>query len=172
MDAPTAAEVQEWTNLAELKAAPLPTAERIVARANALFTRITGQQFVNVVPGNEPMVQQAVQGLSESMWFDQSEEQLETLSDWHLIQSFSAGPYSETRRSADDARKARMIHPWPWLNTLLWGLLTDEQMDYWIAFFSDELQIPPAFEVSEVDWSGGSFGEFGTAPGGIDQWRD
>lgn len=166
MDAPTAAEVQDRTKLEELKAADAADADETVASANALLKRITGLDFATVPADLEPLVRKAVRGLAESIWFEESAEQLETLSDFHLIQSFSAGPYSETRRSADDAVKAKMIHPWPWLNSLLWQLLTDAQHDFWIEFFGG--LNAPAFEVTEVDWRAGSRMDdpFPTFPGG------
>jgi hypothetical protein len=89
--------------------------------------------------------------MSQQLAMQATPEYLETLSDFDHIQSFSAGPYSETRRSPGDAMKARMLNAWPWLSDLLWRMLTPDQYDYWISFFSGDNA--PAFAVTEVDWS-------------------
>lgn len=154
MIAPTATDVQGWTNLTDLKDADDTVAVRTVAVAGSLFQRITGLKFTDVQVDDEPVVQMVVQGLSELVFVQQSADTLDTLSDFDLIQSFSAGPYSETRRDPDAARKARLLVAWPWLSELLWGLLTPGQYDYWMEFFSDPTEHTPAFAVTEVDWSG------------------
>jgi hypothetical protein len=158
MQAPTATDVQGWTELDLLKNADAAKASRIVAVAEALFLRITGQTWDSIATADEPLVQQAVKGLSELTAYQDSPEYLETLSDFDLISSFSAGPYSESRRSPEDARKARMLVAWPWLSDLLWNLLTPDQYNYWTEFFLDTP--PPAFEVTEVNW-GADFYDLG-----------
>lgn len=125
----------------------------IVAIGVASLIKITGIDLSTVPTDEEPLVTQAVRGLTEQTAYQSSPDIIETLSDWDLIQSFSAGPYSETRRSPADAFKARMLNAWPWLNSLLWNLLTSDRYDYWIQFFSG--QNAPAVAVQEVDWSGG-----------------
>lgn len=176
MDAPTTAEVIAATKLEDLKAADAADQDRIVAVANGLLLQITGINLAQVPAWQEPLVLQAVKGLAESEWFDESEEQLETLADFHLIKSFSAGLYSETRRDAGDAIKAKMLHPWPWLNQLLWLLVGEgtDKYDYWWAFFGG--QNAPASEVVEVDWSSGlDSGGLGPNPWGgasvLDPWE-
>jgi hypothetical protein len=161
MNAPTYTDIQGWTELDALKNAPEAKAQRMAAIAVSGFKRITGQTDFAAIPADdEPIVNQAVTGLAEMAVNQSSAEYLETLSDWDLIQSFNAGNYSETHRSPDDARKARMLVAWPWLSDLLWGLLTPEKYDYWVSFFGG--QNAPAFAVTEVDWSpdgaiGGSY---------------
>lgn len=162
---PTAAEVQGWTTLDALKNADALTADRVVARANASFVRMTGQTWPGLPVALEPLAQQAAQGLAELTILQSSAENLETLADFDLIQSFSAGPYSETRRSPADAMKARMLVAWPWLNELLWGLLTDDKYDYWIAFFSG--LNAPATAVTEMDW--GAYRELPSPPSYYDK---
>jgi hypothetical protein len=153
MDAPTAADLLEWTKVEDLQNADPADVDRYVARANAAFVKITGLQFASVPAEDEPLVEQAVQGLAESIFYETDEDRIDTLKDFDLIQSLSAGPYSETRRSAEDAMKARMLHAWPWLSSLLWSLLTPDKYDYWISFFGGDP--PPASAIQEVDWSGG-----------------
>jgi hypothetical protein len=150
--APTASQVRSWSKLgfAELGFADDTSLGRLVAVAVSTLRRITGIDLAAVEVWQEPEFQMAIQGLAEQLAFQAQPDQLETLSDWDLIQSFSAGPYSETRRSAEDAFKARMLNPWPWLNRLLWGLLSPDMFDYWTAFFSGTQA--PAFAVTEMDW--------------------
>lgn len=165
MDAPTASDVQSWTTLAELKTADATTAARVVARAGAAFLRITGQTWAAIPTDLEPSVEQAVQGLAELTILQSSADNLETLADFDLIKSFSAGPYSETRRDGADAMKARMLVAWPWLNELLWGLLSPDKYDYWVSFFGGINA--PAFAVTEMDW--GAYQDLPQPPGYYDK---
>lgn len=153
MIAPTATEVRGWSklNFAELGFADDPSLGRLVAVATATLLKITGLKLADVPEEQKPLVEMAVQGLTEQLAYQAQESNLETLSDFDLIKSFSVGPYSETRRDAEDAAKARKLNAWPWLSDLLWGLLTPDQYDYWIAFFGGDA--PPAFSVTEMDWS-------------------
>lgn len=152
MDAPTAAVVRAQSKLgfAELGYGDDVSLGRLVAAAIATLRRITGVSLDQVPEWQEPEFSLAIQGLTEQLAFQSQPENLETLADWDLIQSFSAGPYSETRRSPEEAFKARMLNPWPFLNRLLWGLLSPDMLDYWNAFFGGST--PPAFGVTEMDW--------------------
>lgn len=152
MDAPTAAQVRGWSKLDfdVLGYSDDADLQVLVDRANANFYNTTGRGFASIPAELEPLVGQAVQGLTEQAAYRAQEDNLETLSDFDLISSFGAGPYNETRRSPDEMMKARMINAWPWLNRLLWDLLTPEKYDYWVFFFSG--QIAPAFQVTEMNW--------------------
>lgn len=152
MVAPTAAQMKEWSQLdfASLGFETDVKLGRIIARAVAALQQITGLSLSTVEPGIEPLVEQAVQGLTEQLAYQAQPDIVETLSDFDLISSFSAGPYSETRRSPGEAFKARMLNAWPWLSDLLWTLLTPDKIDFWNAYFGGD--VAPAFAVSEVDW--------------------
>ena len=157
MDVPTVAAVREWTpttinygNLGYGLADPDPLAD-IAGQGAALFALITGRTYATIPAELEPLVRRAVAGLTYMQVVQSQPDYLETLADFDLIQSFSAGSYSETRRSAEDALKARMLVPWGWLNDLLKLLLTPEKADYWDEQFSGEHA--PAWEVTEVDWT-------------------
>jgi hypothetical protein len=149
--APTAAEVKAASEVDAITTATPAKLDRLVAIANSSFQKITGLKFADVDPDDEPIVTQAVTGLAEMTSYQTSPEYIETLADFDLIQSFNAGPYSETRRSAEDARKARLLVAWPWLSDILWNLLTPDKYDYWVSFFSG--QNAPAFNYTEVDWT-------------------
>lgn len=162
MIAPTAADVQGWTEQDTLKNATLTRATRLTAIAISSFKRITGVNFDTVSADDEPLVEHAITGLAEMVMAQSDPEYLETLADFDLIQSFNAGPYSETRRGAEDAMKARRLVAWPWLSDVLWNLLTPDKYDYWVSFFSGKNA--PAWTTQEVDWDfggrlwGGSLG--------------
>ena len=152
MVAPTASEVRGWSkvNFVALGYAANADLQVLVDRANANFFLTTGREFATLPTELVPLVQQSVQGLTEQSAYRAQEDNIETLSDFDLISSFGAGPYNETRRSPEEMMKARMINAWPWLNRLLWDLLTPEKYDYWTFFFSGEFA--PAFAVTEMNW--------------------
>lgn len=152
MVAPTAAEVRGWSKL-DFDALGYDDTQLqvLVDRSVANFANTTGRPVDSNIPTEiVPLVQQAIQGLTEQAAYRAQEDNLETLSDFDLISTFSAGPYSETRRSPDEMMKARMINAWPWLNRLLWDLLTPDKYDYWVFFFSG--QLAPSFAVTEMNW--------------------
>lgn len=154
MNTPSYADIQSWTKQPDLKAADAVTAERTTARAVASFKKFTWMTDFTQVPDDlAPLVEQAIQGLAELTTVQQSADYLETLADFDLIQSFSAGAYSETRRNAEDAMKARLLVAWPWLSELLWSLMTPDAYDYWFQIITGA--IPPAFGVQEVAWDAG-----------------
>lgn len=153
MDVPSVEDIQAQTELAALKTASPEKATLNVGIAASSFTKITGQELATVAAADVPLVTYAIRGLAEMVTLQSAPEYLDTLADFDLIQSFNAGPYSETRRNPADAVKARLLVAWPWLSELLWGLLTPDKYDYWIQFFSG--QNAPAFEITEVDWSAG-----------------
>lgn len=163
MQAPSATDVQGWTQLDLLASADASRADRLVAIAISTFKRYTGVDLALVSADDEPVVQHAITGLAELLAYQASPDYMETLADFDLLQSFNAGNYSETRRSPKDARDARLLVAWPWLSDLLWGLMTPEKYDYWLSMFG---VMPPAFEVTEVDWSGESYlyGSYGSPP--------
>lgn len=154
MDAPSASDVKGWSQSDLITGATPARLAQNVAIAISTFKKITGQSNFEVITEDDTaMVQRAITGLAEMVAQQSDPDYLEELSDWDLISSFSAGPYSETRRSPDEARKARLIVAWPWLSDLLWGLLTPDQYDWWVMFFSGVNA--PAFAVTEVDWRAG-----------------
>lgn len=154
MIAPTTAELVEVSTQATFTSGSPAQRDRWVAAGRAAWLRFTGAKFELVAADDEPLVFDAVRGLSELAALDQSEDRQETLADFDLLKSFSAGSYNETRRDADDARKARALVAWPWLNTRLWDFMTPDKRAYWIDFFANPGEIAAA-GVTEVDWTGG-----------------
>jgi hypothetical protein len=93
---------------------------------------------------------------TEMIASESTPEYLETLSDWDLIVSFSAGSYSETRRSVDEALKSKALTSWPTLDKALVASMTPEKYDDYIAWLNDI--VAPGFAVTEMDWSGRGLG--------------
>jgi hypothetical protein len=150
MDAPTTSDIQALTRLEALKAADAAEADPVVAQARSEVRRFTGLSWANVTDSDDAEnVKRAVRGMAELLWIQQSPETLETMADFDLVKSFSAGSYSETRRDAEDAMKAKLLVAWPWLSSLLWGLMTPEKKDEFLEQFGD---VAPAWSVSEMDW--------------------
>lgn len=125
----------------------LPAAEQFVLH-------ITGWDSYAAVPAEkEALVELAIRLAVEMIAAQSRPEYLETLEDFDLISSFSAGSYSETRRSVDEALKAKMLAAWPPLNAALLGAMTDEARDDYLGWLDGK--VAPSFEVSEVNWGAG-----------------
>ena len=77
-------------------------------------------------------------------------DQIETISDFLVISSFSAGSYSETRRSLTELKDARMMTGDPVLNTMLKALMTPDRLDWWIGWWTGVNA--PAYAVTEMGW--------------------
>ncbi len=130
-----------------------PSLQTLVDRATALFEAMTGRVLDATMPsGFDRMVEQVVQRMVEILAFQAQQDYVETLSDFQLIASFSAGSYSESRRGLKEVQEAKMLVADPALNSMMMLLLTPDQRDFWDAWWTGE--IPPSFEVTEVDWSG------------------
>jgi hypothetical protein len=127
--------------------------QEVVDRAESAFWRITGQEIDAVTPKFAPMVRRVIQGMAEHQCLSGQPDVLETTEDWDLITSFSAGPYSETRRSAAEMFQGRMLHPVPWISQALWSLCSYERYGFWLSFFGG--YNVPAFATSDVFWGEG-----------------
>jgi hypothetical protein len=136
--------------------------QEIVDQAESMFWRVTGQTLdeitpnapgSNLSPGPAPLVRRVITGMTEHFVMAGSPDTLDTQSDWDLIQSFSAGPYSETRRGAADMMQGRMLFPVPWISMALWSLCSFERYSFWIQFFSGVNM--PAWETGDVFWTEG-----------------
>lgn len=153
MTAPTAAEIRAWSkiNFDPLGYESDPELQVLVTRAAALVSRITGQTWESMPTDLEPLAAQAVQLLTEQIALQSTEDIAETAADFHLISSFSAGSYSETRRSLSEfAAKTKMLNPNPIINDLLFLLMTEAERESWEEFITGNIR--PEFDVTEVDW--------------------
>lgn len=148
---PTAADIRRWSKVDfdDLDFEIIDDTDRLerpVERANIWLQHTTGRIFalLSIPNAKEPeetdeafaervleaewlisSMQLAVQMLVEYAVFLAQPEHAETASDFNQIQSFSAGSYSETRRSPNS--RTRGLHPWSDLADLLNDLLTDEK---------------------------------------------
>lgn len=165
----TAAEVREWSKVdfAGLDY-PVPDSgpdplQRLVNRAIEYVVRVTGHAFVPIPAELRYTWEEAVQRRVEQLAFKAQEDEAETAGDFELINNFSAGAYSETRRDLGATEKARQINPWPLLNDLLWALATDESRDEWLEYWDTASgKTAPAFDVTEMDWDYmGAPGDYG-----------
>lgn len=158
MTLPTAAELREWSDVTwedigdNAKFAEDSALDRLIARAAAWVWWVTGLTLDTVPVELEPIAEQAIQYATEDMAWQESGPSVEIQEDWPQIASFSAGSYSESRRSLSDnsLRKLGMIHPDPRLNTALWALLTDDRRDDWQDWIEGKTEAD--FNVQEVDW--------------------
>ena len=172
MAAPTAEEIAERSKVDfdTLGFGDEDDLQRLVDLAVSMVGRWTGQTWTDTGvysdwppgAGTEPMAQHIVMQLVEYLAYRSQEDVVETLADFDLISSFTAGSYSETRRGGKDAQEAsRAI-----LGNLLWPLMSYDKQDEWTQMIGGINA--PAFAVTEVDWSGmgemGSLGYFARDP--------
>ena len=140
-----------------------------VDQATSYITWVTGRTWDNPLPMDPmtvPIMDQAAQMRTEQIVYQDSADNVETAGDYDMIQSFTAGSYSETRRELE--KPPRMLNPWPALDRLLWLLLSQtpaeiaaggngpvqDRFDYW-RWVLGMAPVPPAWETIEVDWAEG-----------------
>ncbi len=128
-----------------------PLARLVAAAAEFVIDKTGYGSFLAVPDGKAPLVENAIVMLTSMYVAQNTAEYLETLADFDLIQSFSAGSYSETRRSADDAAKAKALVAWPPVNAAIVAAMTPEAYDDYMAWLNGD--VAPAFSVTEVDWT-------------------
>jgi hypothetical protein len=125
--------------------------ERLVSAAGEFVMDKTGWVTFGAVPaGKAALVENAVSILVAMYVAQSTPEYLETMADFDLIQSFSAGSYSEQRRSPEDAVKAKMLVAWPAANAAIVAAMTPDAYDDYQAWLLGVAA--PAFGVTEVDW--------------------
>lgn len=131
--------------------------ERLMERAISFIYAYTGAAWkIDGTFAGDPLLESlaksALQQLVETMSF-QGADRAETMADFDIIQSFSAGGYSETRRDPRQSQQigiAQLIV----LQNALWPLMDDEHRDEWIRLVGGPNA--PGFAVTEVDWGAGS----------------
>jgi hypothetical protein len=168
MNPPTAIDIRNWTqlNLARYGYADDAKLQPVVDRAIGYILVMTGQTLPDLDPSAsptasaahlEPLMQQAIQMRVEQVLLQGRPGHVNSAADNEVVQSFSAGSYSESRRagqgfSSRTGAAERGINTWPALEELLWMLMTPERFAYWWAFTSG--QPMPDFTVEEVNWRG------------------
>lgn len=126
----------------------------LVDRSVEYVLRVTGQTADSIPETLANTYEEAIQRRTEQLAYKAQEDEAETAADFELINNFSAGSYSETRRGLGETEKQRQINPWPLLNDLLWALATEDARDEWIEYWdSAGGKTAPAFDVTEMDWN-------------------
>lgn len=135
MDIPTAEEIRDRSNVifAEYEY-PLPEGsdadrldDKIEEAVAQLFGILATQDVgIDLDAVEDPstvsiMLKVIIRMLVEYNVASSQQEIVDTISDYDLVQSWSTGPLSETRRTI--SRNATVLHPWPDLNKLLEALL-------------------------------------------------
>jgi hypothetical protein len=153
MTAPTVADIEGWS-LVDFAALGFDTTAKmqvLLDRAVEYVESVTGRTLATLPSQFENTCKEAIQRTVEQAAMRSQEESVDTSADFDTIQSYNVTGYSETRRGMEDARKARMINPWPMLHDMLWRMSTDDKRDEWEDYWAGG-QNTPAFDVSEMDW--------------------
>jgi hypothetical protein len=159
MDLPTAETVRLRTPRLDWSAQGYPAdaspdlLEEEVADACEYIVNTTGHTYEAMPSNLERTALKATIMRTQQQVFQADPDNVESAAD-ELTQSFSAGSYSESRRSFGEVKtqnEAGMVNSWPELNRLLWALMTAEKRAYWMGLLSGQGQ--PAYGVVEVDWS-------------------
>ena len=141
-------------NFAELEYSPIETIQPLIDQSWAWLGWVTGRAPPPMEgwadAALEPLVSLATRVKVEALAYQNQPDQVETVSDFMVISSFSAGSYSETRRDPKDLLAAGFIDADPRLNSMLWPLMTEEKKEDWLALLSGKPA--PSFEVTEVIW--------------------
>jgi hypothetical protein len=149
---PTAAEIRERSQVdfGTLGYEKDEELDRLIASVVPMFTWITGRTLDAMPPELEEAVTLCIERMVAVLAYQEQPEQIATISDFLVLSSFSAGSYSESRRSLTELKEARMISGDPVLNGMLLGLMDPERLDFWLAWWDDENA--PFFAVTEVAW--------------------
>lgn len=153
MTSPTIDDIRAWSRV-DFGSLGFDTDARLqvlLDRAVEYVESVTGRTLATLPSQFERTCEEAIQRTVEQSAMRSQEENVEVSADFDVIQNFSVTGYSETRRGAEDARKARMINPWPMLHDLLWRMSTDDARDEWEDYWAGGAN-RPAFEVTEMDW--------------------
>lgn len=126
---------------------------------------------ISGTPVKAPLMIQAVRMRTEQLVFQAQEGYLDTVTD-DAIQSFSAGPYSETRGDASRRGEEKTLNAWRGLNDLLWTLMTEDRYSFWLSFITGAHT--PAFAVEEVAWDliGKDYGIGRIGSGNVPYWNN
>jgi hypothetical protein len=98
--------------------------ENLIPVAVAEFQAVTGIDLTAVAADDKriPLINKALRMFVEYDAASGQMEILETAADYNMVQSMSAGGYSETRRGIVQPNPW-VLHPWPALNGLLNGII-------------------------------------------------
>jgi hypothetical protein len=126
-----------------------------VDAANAYVAAVTGRPLDATMPDElAPLALQASALRTAQNVVQWDSDYIETAND-DGIQSFTVGPYSETRfdRMKTFVKGSFVVNPWKQLNDLLILLMTEDKLDYWFGLLTGIYA--PGWQLVEVDWTNG-----------------
>lgn len=139
----------------------------VVVEATSYVTFVTARKYDASVPDLlVSIMEQVARMRTEQLVQEGKADSVDTVSDFDMITSFTAGTYSENRRTMADANEAKagMLNPWPALNRMLWLLLTpypgddpaiEDRLEFW-RWFLGIGAVAPAWQTVEVAWEANS----------------
>lgn len=170
MDTPTAVNVRAWSNRNfDWTDRGYPPGEdpdsltTLVGWAISWIERVTGRKLDSTLTDAVlvGLAQQATLYRTQQLAYESQEDYQETATD-DVVASFTAGSYSETHVDPIKRSMVRTLNQNPSLARLLWGLMTDEMVEYWQDTLAGK--VTPAMDVTEVDWAGW-MGPYEAVPG-------
>lgn len=124
--------------------------DRLILWSTGEIRRKTGRIIVSGVEfpdGLDSTIDELLVRLVEYKAYNSTEDQRETRAD-NAIASFTAGRYSETRRSLGEF--AKLLHPDPEIAALMKDAFTDEKLEEWEILIG---RVRPAWTFVEFDWN-------------------
>jgi hypothetical protein len=162
MEPVTATQVRAWSQVRFERFGLVEDTDlqEFVNRATGYVFIVTGQTYESMTDDVfgmlvQSQLRQAIQMRTEQVVLQGKRGYVGSAAEKDVIQSFSAGGYSETRTTGGFSRAGaaeKSINSWPALSELLWLLMTDERFAWWVAFTSG--QSAPDFTIEEYDWRG------------------
>lgn len=157
MTTPTADQLRAMSNLNydRLGYSDNAKLQKQLDRAAAYVVNVTGQTLEAPVPvaplsvaGLELLIEQCIQLRTEQIVLQSQADHAESAAQNEVVQSFSAGLYSESRRDPN-AKRVR-LNTWPQLDELLTQSMTPDRLVAWTALVTGE--VVPYWDVVEMQW--------------------
>ena len=155
MITPTSTEIREWSQLDfDGRGYPADAPDPLdleVERAAAYVEQVTGLVVTEVAEpsGVATRLKQAIQLRTEQQVIWRSDDYVGDQNESAI--DITVTGYSQRRVGTKEQRPRDMINPWPELNDLLMGLLTDGQREYWIGL-GVVFGTAPAEVITEHQW--------------------
>lgn len=159
MDQVTAAQVRAWSRVEFADRGfppptPPATADPLdleIERAHAYLETVTGRIAADLTEPSAIATQfkQAIQMRTEQTTVKASDDYVGDINEDAI--DFRAGSYSQERIS-DKERRVGVLNPWPDLDALLLGLLTDEKEEEYIEAGIIVRPIRPAEAITYTEW--------------------
>ena len=168
MDAVLASQVRAWSKVEfDERAYPAPTLPDVndplqieVDRAHAYLETVTGRIAADITEPTTLATQykQAIQMRTEQTSVKSSDDYVGDINEDAI--NFRAGSYAQDRIS-DKERRVGILNPWPDLDALLLGLLTDEKREEYIEAGIILVPLAPAEAITYDVWIDNGPGSFG-----------